>query len=177
LLLSLKAGLRAGEIAKLTWDMVAGPTGKIGHVIELRDCAAKKKSGRLIPIHPACRPRRLAQDDDRHRAGHSIGARRPDDAGQHRSRLPIGPSAWQAARRIQAAERSSPGPPGWFTRQAARCEAHDCAEIAGPVQATNPVHHAKGQGRQHQDDNRGACPVYAGLARLHCLAILDFRTH
>jgi integrase len=53
LLLSLKAGLRAGEIAKLTWDMVLGPTGEIGQVIELRDCAAKKKSGRLIPIHPS----------------------------------------------------------------------------------------------------------------------------
>jgi integrase len=55
LLLSLKAGLRAGEIANLTWDMVVGPTGEIGHVIELRDCAAKKKSGRLIPIHPSLR--------------------------------------------------------------------------------------------------------------------------
>jgi integrase len=55
LLLSLKAGLRAGEIAKLTWDMVVGPTGEICHVIELRDCAAKKKSGRLIPIHPSLR--------------------------------------------------------------------------------------------------------------------------
>jgi integrase len=55
LLLSLKAGLRAGEIAKLTWDMVVGPTGEIGSVIELRDCAAKKKSGRVIPIHPSLR--------------------------------------------------------------------------------------------------------------------------
>jgi integrase len=55
LLLSLKAGLRAGEIAKLTWDMVLGPTGEVGSVIELRDCAAKKKSGRLIPIHPTLR--------------------------------------------------------------------------------------------------------------------------
>jgi integrase len=55
LLLSLKAGLRAGEIAKLTWEMVVGPTGEIGHVIELRDCAAKKKSGRLIPLHPSLR--------------------------------------------------------------------------------------------------------------------------
>ena len=55
LLLSLKAGLRAGEIAKLTWDMVVGPTGEIGSVIELRDGAAKKKSGRLIPIHPSLR--------------------------------------------------------------------------------------------------------------------------
>src|SRR5712692_5910076 len=34
------------------------------------------------------------------------------------------------------------------------------------MQATNPGHHAKGQGRQHQDDNGGAGPVYAGLARL-----------
>jgi integrase len=50
-LLSIKAGLRAGEIAKLTWDMVLDPTGKIADVIELRDCAAKKKSGRLIPIN------------------------------------------------------------------------------------------------------------------------------
>jgi integrase len=52
-LLSVKAGLRAGEIANLTWDMVLDPTGDIGSVIELRDCAAKKKSGRLIPIHPS----------------------------------------------------------------------------------------------------------------------------
>jgi hypothetical protein len=37
LLLSLKAGLRAGEIAKLTWDMVVGPAGEIGLVIGLRD--------------------------------------------------------------------------------------------------------------------------------------------
>jgi len=54
-LLSVKAGLRAGEIAKLTWDMVLGPTGEVGSVIELRDWAAKKNSGRLIPIHPTLR--------------------------------------------------------------------------------------------------------------------------
>ena len=35
-LLAAKAGLRAGEIANLTWDMVVGPTGEIGTVIELR---------------------------------------------------------------------------------------------------------------------------------------------
>jgi integrase len=54
-LLSVKAGLHAGEIAKLTWEMVLGPTGEVGTVIELRDCAAKKNSGRLIPIHPTLR--------------------------------------------------------------------------------------------------------------------------
>ena len=40
-LLAAKAGLRAGEIANLTWDMVLGPTGGIGPVIELRDRAAR----------------------------------------------------------------------------------------------------------------------------------------
>ena len=50
-LLSVKAGLRAGEIAKLTWEMVLDPRGEVGTIIELRDHAAKKQSGRLIPIH------------------------------------------------------------------------------------------------------------------------------
>jgi len=54
-LLSAKAGLRAGEIASLTWDMVLGPTGQISGIIELRDHAAKKGSGRCIPIHPDLR--------------------------------------------------------------------------------------------------------------------------
>ena len=54
-LLAAKAGLRAGEIAKLTWDMVLDPTGDIGSVIELRDHAAKNGSGRSIPVHPELR--------------------------------------------------------------------------------------------------------------------------
>ena len=54
-LLSLKAGLRAGEIAKLDWSMVLDPSGDIGAVVELRDHAAKKKSGRLVPLHPDLR--------------------------------------------------------------------------------------------------------------------------
>jgi integrase len=54
-LLSAKAGLRAGEIANLTWDMVLDPTGRISNVIELHDKAAKKGGGRMIPIHPELR--------------------------------------------------------------------------------------------------------------------------
>ena len=50
-LLSLKAGLRAGEIANLTWPMVTDPVGDIGTVIALEDQCAKKKSGRVIPLH------------------------------------------------------------------------------------------------------------------------------
>jgi integrase len=51
-LLSVKAGLRAGEISALTWDMVLGPSGEIGATIELHDKAAKKNSGRRVPVHP-----------------------------------------------------------------------------------------------------------------------------
>jgi integrase len=54
-LLSVKAGLRAGEIAALTWAMVLDPAGDINAVIELPDAAAKKGSGRLIPVHPKLR--------------------------------------------------------------------------------------------------------------------------
>ena len=41
-LMSAKAGLRAGEIANLTWDMVVDATGQITGLIELADAAAKK---------------------------------------------------------------------------------------------------------------------------------------
>jgi integrase len=61
-LLSLKAGLRAGEIAKLTWPMVVDARGHIASQIELHDAAAKKRSGRTIPLHPdLIRPLRRLQ--------------------------------------------------------------------------------------------------------------------
>src|ERR1700754_160099 len=50
-LLSVKAGLRAAEIAKLTWEMVLGPSGEVGSTIELQDRIAKKRGGRSIPLH------------------------------------------------------------------------------------------------------------------------------
>ena len=51
-LLSVKAGLRAGEIANLTWSMLVEPSGEIGRSLELQDRAAKNGSGRVIPVHP-----------------------------------------------------------------------------------------------------------------------------
>ena len=61
-LLSAKAGLRAGEIAKLTWPMVLDAQGHIARHIELHDAAAKKRSGRTIPLHPdLIRPLRRLQ--------------------------------------------------------------------------------------------------------------------
>jgi integrase len=54
-LLSVKAGLRAAEIAKLTWDMVLGPSGEVGGAIELQDKIAKRRGGRSIPLHAELR--------------------------------------------------------------------------------------------------------------------------
>ena len=54
-LLSVKAGLRAAEIAKLSWSMVLDATGEIAPMIELRNHAAKRRKGRRIPIHPDLR--------------------------------------------------------------------------------------------------------------------------
>jgi integrase/recombinase XerD len=51
-MLSVKAGLRACEISALTWEMLLKPDGTIGRLIELPPGAAKKGSGRIIPVHP-----------------------------------------------------------------------------------------------------------------------------
>lgn len=54
-LLSIRAGLRAREIALLTWSMVTDAEGKIGRVIALQDDVSKGRSGRVIPIHSQLR--------------------------------------------------------------------------------------------------------------------------
>ncbi len=55
ILLSAKAGLRAAEIANLTWPMVLQADGRVGSTVELQDAAAKKRHGRSIPMHPMLR--------------------------------------------------------------------------------------------------------------------------
>jgi integrase/recombinase XerD len=72
-LLSFKAGLRAKEIAKLTWGMVTGADGTVGDEIALTNGASKGKAGgRTIPMHAqlrealqtlaASRPEKFRQD-------------------------------------------------------------------------------------------------------------------
>jgi integrase len=52
-LLSMKAGMRAVEIASITWGMVTDAEGEIGDVIALQNRASKGKGGgRVIPMHP-----------------------------------------------------------------------------------------------------------------------------
>jgi integrase/recombinase XerD len=51
-LLSVKAGLRAKEIASLTWAMVTDASGEVGSVIALTNDASKGRTGgRAIPIN------------------------------------------------------------------------------------------------------------------------------
>ena len=50
-LLSFKAGLRACEIAGLTWQMVLKTDGRVGDHIRISKHIAKYGSGRHIPMH------------------------------------------------------------------------------------------------------------------------------
>jgi integrase/recombinase XerD len=51
ILLSVKAGLRACEIAGLDWSMVLDAQGRVSDTIHVRDLIAKKRRGRRIPMH------------------------------------------------------------------------------------------------------------------------------
>ena len=55
ILLSVKAGLRACEIAGLEWSMVLDARGRVSDTIHVRDLIAKKRRGRRIPMHPDLR--------------------------------------------------------------------------------------------------------------------------
>ena len=55
-LLSVKAGLRAKEIAALEWGMVLDSDGVVGKEILLTNSASKgRNGGRVIPLHPDIR--------------------------------------------------------------------------------------------------------------------------
>jgi integrase len=52
-LLSMKAGLRAKEMASLTWAMVTDATGQVAEVLHVPNRASKGKTGgRIMPLHP-----------------------------------------------------------------------------------------------------------------------------
>lgn len=51
LMLSVKAGLRAKEIANLKWSMISTAEGLVGDAIHLTDSASKGRSGRIVPLN------------------------------------------------------------------------------------------------------------------------------
>ena len=62
-LLSVKAGLRAKEIASLTWVMVTDAEGVLTDAISLTDIASKGRGGRVIPINKDLRAALVALKD------------------------------------------------------------------------------------------------------------------
>lgn len=54
-LLSIKSGLRAKEIASVTWGMLSDAEGEVGGSLHLEDRAAKMRSGRIIPLNKELR--------------------------------------------------------------------------------------------------------------------------
>ncbi len=123
ILLSVKAGLRACEIAKLDWSMVLDARGRVADTIAVRDVIAKKYAGRRIPMHPELK---RALQTLRHtepfgpvirsaRGGHF----RPNSTIGSPSSSPNSDST--AAPRTPAGARSSPRPPGTSIGAADHC--------------------------------------------------------
>ena len=54
-LLSVRAGLRAKEIANLKWSMIQTSEGEVGDAIHLTNLASKGRSGRVIPLNKQLR--------------------------------------------------------------------------------------------------------------------------
>lgn len=78
ILLSFKAGLRAGEIAGLDWPMLLLATGRLGEHIHLRGNITKNGTTRRIPLHPdlAASLRRLHAASGKPRDGPVIRSER-----------------------------------------------------------------------------------------------------
>jgi integrase len=129
-LLSVKAGLRASEIATVPWDMVVDPTGAVGSMLELRDHAAKNKSGRTIPLHSDLRAALIAWRD---RTGAVVG--------------PI--IASERARRMTAMSIVN-----WFAAAFRAAGLEGCSSHSGRrtfiTRAARVVHHAGGSLRDVQ---------------------------
>ena len=75
-LLSVRAGLRAKEIAGLKWSMIMTAEGDIGDAIHLTDTASKGRGGRVIPLNKQLRQhlvRLLDQEKQRPRFESEMG--------------------------------------------------------------------------------------------------------
>ena len=77
-LLSIKAGLRAKEIASLTWDMVTDAEGNLAFALNLRDEASKGSSGRVIPLNKDLRTALQKLHDTRANSSYVITTERAD---------------------------------------------------------------------------------------------------
>jgi integrase/recombinase XerD len=130
ILLSFKAGLRACEIARLTWPMVIDARSEIGPMLELPAAAAKKGSGRRIPLHPDLR--------------HALAELKQTDPA-------LGP--------VIQSERGGPmsarSVVNWFARLYEGCAFHGCSSHSGRrtfvTRAARAIHRTGGSLRDVQE--------------------------
>jgi integrase len=131
ILLSVKAGLRACEIARLDWSMVLDARGKVADVLAIHDAIAKKRGGRRIPMHHDLRHALQALRRVGNCSGPVIrsargGYLRPQ-AWSTGLRRCFGTSASKDARRTPAGAPSSPGPRVTSTAAAAASATCSCS--------------------------------------------------
>jgi integrase/recombinase XerD len=82
-LLSVKAGLRAKEIASLKWDMLTDADGRIGSAIHLHDAATKGRSGRVIPLNSELRDALAAWWEEGPHSTHVVTTERARNTSAH----------------------------------------------------------------------------------------------
>ena len=76
-LLSVRAGLRAKEIAELKWSMVTDAEGHIAADISLPNRASKGSSGRVVPLNSALRRLLIEwRDEQRPRSDYVVSTQR-----------------------------------------------------------------------------------------------------
>ena len=146
-LLSVKAGLRAGEIAKLTWDMVLD-TLRSGRSLNCatRGQKAKWQSNTLFRSTADSSDRVAIDDLDG--SSHPLRARRRRNAAdQHRDvvRGCLSGASSAVARLTLVAVRSSQRERGSCTRPAARCGTFSCWPV--PFDLNDPTLHRRRQRR------------------------------
>lgn len=103
-LLSVRAGLRASEIARLDWSMVTDGRGRVARVIELPGRVVKYGMGRRVPLHAELRAALVAlrREACAYGYGHSgpVVASERRGGGNNGPALPMTPKAvvnWFAA--------------------------------------------------------------------------------
>ena len=142
LLLSVKAGLRAKEIASLTWDMVTTSDGELGNAIHLTNEASKGRGGgRVIPLNRELRTALLdlRQSPSRGRPAAFVITTDglpgpPPKRSSTCSPAGMPTSASPAAPATAGDGPSSPTPPERSRRSAGRCGTSKCS----PATRTSP---------------------------------------
>src|SRR5580700_298079 len=80
ILLSMKAGLRACEIAGLDWSMVLDAQGRVSGTINVRDVIAKKRGGRRSAWQNAAEVRRGLRASASNHLASALGSLSPRTA-------------------------------------------------------------------------------------------------